>query len=267
MKLHGVVLTVALTITGALCVLTHAEVNGVDFDQGLDATAIVNQARQQVAQQVVAARRDATAPQRVCMIHFKAPSLELKNDVRFAHARYIVDQNCEPRLAFAKFSQSIPGPAHVMSKDPVLSSRTATDLAGLPTAGATANLACTVVAWEQEVVYKRMIEIQNATTRNTDGESIQDATINAQSTTYFSWWNLIAGPFAEAWWVVEYTAAHTLAQASFDCNGGPFCQSGPSYPMTLKAETDIFANGRCSGYATYDGQLTPGGAFDYMVSR
>lgn len=240
----------------------------VDFDQGVNASAVLREAKENAATSEVSGGNRTTQARQVCEIHFKAPPLELQGENRYAHARYVVNEKCEPVLAFAAFAKSAPKEARVQRPDMTVSPLVSAELkrsSGKPSAKS--SYACTVVAWEQEVVQARMIEIQNATTWEADGTDILNANINAQSTTYFSWWHLIAGPFARAWWVIEYTQAHTLGQASFNCDGGPFCQSGPSYPMTLRAETDVYANGGCSGYASYDGQLTPGGAFDYSVSR
>lgn len=257
-----------LIVLLSLRALLRAEDWKVDFDQGPDASAALMAAKQAVAEDTTSHGEQAVSLKRVCDIHFKTPALKLKGEDHYAHARYIVSEKCEPKLAFATFAKAAPKETLVANPGMVVSPMVSAELNRVsrkPTA--TSSYACTVIAWEQEVVQARMIEIQNSTTWEADGTDILNANINAQSTTYFSWWHLIAGPFARAWWVIEYRQAHTLGQASFNCNGAPFCPNGPAYPMTLKAETDVYANGGCSGYASYDGQLTPGGAFDYSVSR
>lgn len=246
----------------------RAEDAKINFDQGPDVSAVLRDVKQAVAEDAASNGKQGAPSKRVCEIHFKTPALELKGEDRYAHARYVMNEKCEPKLAFASFAKSAPKEAAVAKPGIGASPNISAELTrstGKPTVKS--SYACTVVAWEQEVVEERMIEIRNATTWEADGAEILNANIVARSMTYFSWWHLLSGPFARAWWVIEYTQAHTLGQASFNCDGGPFCQNGPAYPMTLKAEADVYANGGCSGYASYDGQLTPGGAFDYSVSR
>ena len=218
-----------------------------------------------------AASEQKKQPQKICDVSFKAPALVLQGERKFGQARYEVNDKCEPELVLLQYLRSVPTPKVVQKPaKPPSEARARLSRDGHSSTDKTsiqASYTCRVVAWEQEVVDKRMIQIENFTDWTTAAGEIANAHITARSITFFRWWHLISGPFARAWWVVEYTAAHTLGQASFNCDGAPFCPGGPKYPMTLKAHTDIFASGRCEGYAEYDGQLVPGGSFDYSVSR
>lgn len=209
--------------------------------------------------------------QKICEVHFKTPPLVLQGDRKFAQARYEVTDKCEPELVSLQYLKSVPTPKAIQKPaKPPSEASTGLSRQGSKPSDKTlirGSYTCKVVAWEQEVVDKRMIQIENITDWTTDADGIGNANVTARSTTFFRWWHLISGPFARAWWVVEHTAAHTLGQASSHCDGAPFCPGGPKYPMTLKAHTDIFASGRCEGYAEYDGQLVPGGSFDYSVRR
>lgn len=247
----------------------------VNFDQGIDLPDFIEEAHKQSSENKDFKNIDFSAKtntKQACDIHFKAPPLTLQDNIKFVRARYDLNEKCEPNLTFVEYLEDIPPtipvqePATQQKTTGVLVRNTSNPIIKSMTLEK-AYYTCNVTAWEQEVVHMKMIQVENKTNWTTDFSDILNVNITAISTEFWNWWYLFSGPFARSWWVTQFTHAHTLAQAAFYCNGGPFCLSGPMYYMTIKAHTDIFSSGICQGIAEFDGQLVPGGSVYYTVSR
>lgn len=247
-----------------------------DFDQGIDVSGFIKTARQQALENpsFPEALSPAPAVQRICKVHFKTPPLSLQAEEKYAQAQYRVNENCGLELVSIQRHTDIPKlssaqkPSSVPSIATAYLDRNANNPGIYPgPLGRRGSYNCGVTVWEEEVAGMKVAQIENMTDWTTDSDNILHVDVNAESTTYFGWWYLISGPFARAWWITEYTQAHTLGQAGFNCNGAPFCVGGPLYYMTFKAHTDIFSSGSCIGSAEYDGQVIPGGSVYYSVAK
>lgn len=245
-----------------------------NFDQGIDVSGFIKTAHQQALENPSFPGTPAPGPaaQRICKVHFKTPPLTLQGGEKYAQAQYKVNDNCGLELVSIQRYADIPkSPAQKPASSPLIATanldQNLNNPGVYPGPLGRGSYACGVTVWEEEVAGMKVAQIENRTDWITDSDNILHVDVNAESTTYFGWWYLISGPFARAWWVTEYTQAHTLGQAGFNCNGAPFCVGGPLYYMTFKAHTDIFSGGSCIGSAEYDGQVIPGGSVYYSVTK
>lgn len=254
----------------------------IDFDNPQDnstkITDIVKQIQEQTLEEDKTIRLNVfpdVNPQKTCEIHLKTIPLILNGNIKYARASYRISETCEPYLESIEYSVDISTMTPV--QEPISQLET-TSILDYDTNKSIiksesldkGNYSCTVTAWEQDVNYGRMIQLQNITTWTTDNSnSILHGRVTARSSKFFQWWYFLGKPSAKFWWVIKPIQMHTLGNASFYCKNGPWPCEGdtPKYPMTITAHEDIFSNGDCKGTANFDGKIMPGSMTGFEVTR
>ncbi len=232
-----------------------AERARTDFDQGVDAQTALSEAR-----------ATPVHMRKLCNVNFHGESIELREGDAFVRAIYGVDENCAVSLKRVEHLKRLP------ANSPQTPARTAETRSALvrPAGGVGAKsdaYTCHVTVWEQEIAHMKVVQLESLVDWTADSSGILQFTNKAVSTEFFTWWHIVSGPFSRTSWVVQYTQGHALSQASFSCDGGPFCNAGQTFPITLKIDADIFPDGACRGAAGFIGQVVPDGEVEQTVTR
>lgn len=213
-------------------------------------------------------------PGRVCVVSFQGVTLSVDSNFKYIEAEYTFDKNCRPVLVATRRGDNLPETDQpqqavesfttTVKADPFSLSEPFGDSTAQAAAVAATNT-CHTETWETDLAYARLIEVQNDTVWTWNGSTVTYWSVTATAHQYFTWWYRYNGPNASWSWNPYPTKIRGKADASFYCNGGPFCSGGPMYYMTLQAWTNVDKSGICSGYGVYSGTVVPGGHVLYRT--
>lgn len=185
--------------------------------------------------------------------------------VVFAQATYEFDENCKPILVNQVRLNYVPP---LDEEQEPFETKTVPIIPPPPPdkggAGVDAVDTCHLRTWEEDAPGFDMIAVQQDQTYSWNGSTVTLSNGSTSATTYFSWWHLSSGPSGTAGYHSSQVA-WSNGQASFYCNGGPFCGGGPSYHITLYDYMTVDDMGGCGGYGTYSGTVVPAGRVRYNV--
>ena len=191
-----------------------------------------------------------------------------ENGAVFAQAAYEFDENCEPVLVEQIRLNYVP--AFVEGEQEPVETRT---VPIIPPAdpdekdgdlGIDAVDTCHLRTWEEDVIGLDMIAVQVDQTYSWNGRTVTLSSGSVTATTYFYWWYISSGPSGSSGYYSSQVA-YANGQASFYCNGGPFCGGGPAYHITLYDYMTVDYQGGCGGYGVYSGTFVPFGRVLYNV--
>lgn len=197
-----------------------------------------------------------------CVIQFTPPELQLDEKTKYAEVGYAFDEKCQPVLETSLYLDYVPPEKaeSILSNvtDEIEHSiteaiTTAENEAGGDNSVAATNI-CHVRTWETDPVYLPVVEVRNDTTYTWNGNAVSYWRVSGWTIRHFSWW-FAYGLSTAGDWNPYPTNVWTRANSSFYCNGGPFCQGGPMYYITLYARAYVNKSGGCSGTGTYSGTL------------
>lgn len=181
----------------------------------------------------------------------------------FAQATYEFDENCKPVLVNQVRLNYVP--ASDQEQEP-FETKTVPIVPPPPPdeggVGIDAVDTCHLRTWEEDAPGLDMIAVQVDQTYSWNGSTVTLSNGSTSATTYFSWWYISSGPYGTAGYHSS-RVAWSNGQASFYCNGGPFCGGGPSYHITLYDYMTGDYLGGCGGYGTYSGTVVPAGRVLY----
>lgn len=185
----------------------------------------------------------------------------------FAQAAYEFDENCNPVLVGQVRLNYVPTPVVDQEQEP-FETKTVPIIPPPPPDeggfGIDAVDTCHLRTWEEDAPGFDMIAVQVDQTYSWNGSTVTLSNGSTSATTYFSWWYISSGPSGTAGYHSSQVA-WSNGQASFYCNGGPFCGGGPSYHITLYDYMTVDYLGGCGGYGTYSGTVVPAGRVLYNV--
>lgn len=203
-------------------------------------------------------------PEHACAVSFQGITLSVDGNSKYVEADYTFDENCRPVLVAVRRGDHLPEADK--PQNAVESATTTTNAdpfspfaASTQAAVTAATNVCHTETWETDFAYLRTVQVQNDTTWTWNGSSVTYWSVTATAKQYFTWWYRYNGPNANGGWNPYPTNVWGKADASFYCNGGPFCGGGPMYYITLEAWTNVNKSGNCSGYGVYSGTVIPGG--------
>lgn len=202
-----------------------------------------------------------------CRINFTGEKLELTGDLRYARIDYVVGDDCSVVASQTVYSTSTVNaakstPARGLKKSKLLS-------VNKGPIGAASTYGCTVNVWEEDFPGIRMINMQNHTTWNADAGGILSGRVDGYASSNLDWWWLNGGPVVDIGYVNPPHVGGSYAGAAFYCDGSNFCRtcSTTGCGIALTGHFQFNSAGQCSGWGTCDGEIVPGGRFDYEVSR
>lgn len=216
--------------------------------------------------------------QKVCTGTWKFPPLYVggKDGVVFAEAAYEFDENCNPVLVSETRLTSVPTWVTNPSQQPVdektveavevpASDQPNTQNNDLGVGDSILTVdTCQLRTFEEDVIYLDMIAIQTDQTYSWDNVKVTLSGGSTTATTYYPWWYRSSGPHATKGYTSSQVA-WARGDASFYCQGGPFCGGQPSYNITLYNDMTVDYQGGCGGYGTYSGSVVPAGRVRYRV--
>lgn len=207
-------------------------------------------------------------PERPCEVNFQSMALSVGKNFKYVEADYTFDENCYPVLVAIRRGNNLPEmdePQQAVQSSATTVEANLSSLLG-PLGNSTTQVAavaatntCHTETWETDVAYLRLVEVQNDTVWTWNGSAVTYWSVTATAQQYFAWWYRSNGPNASWSWNPYPTKIRGKANASFYCNGGPFCGAGPMYQITLQAWTNVDKSGNCSGNGFYSGTVVPGG--------
>jgi len=197
-----------------------------------------------------------------CVIQFTPPELQLEEKTKYAEAGYTFDEKCQPILESTLYLDYIPPEKTAsISSDAtdgieysITESSTTAENSALGGNAITATNICHVKTWETDPVYLPVVEVRNDTTYTWNGSAVTYWRVSGWTIQHFSWW-FTYGLSTAGNWNPYPTNVWTRVNFLFYCNGGPFCQGGPMYYITLYARAYVNKSGGCSGTGTYSGTL------------
>lgn len=195
-----------------------------------------------------------------CVIQFTPPELQLDEKTKYAEAGYAFDEKCQPVLESLLYLDYVP-PERTETILPDSADEYSIAEATAPAENealgdntiAATNI-CHVRTWETDPVYIPVVEVRNDTTYTWNGSAVTYWRVSGWTIRHFSWWYAY-GLSTAGDWNPYPTNVWTRVNSSFYCNGGPFCQGGPMYYITLYARAYVNKSGGCSGTGTYSGTL------------
>lgn len=191
-----------------------------------------------------------------------------KDGVVFASATYEFDENCVPVLIEETRLNHLPQSVIHPEQEP-FETKTVSILPPdppQPSISPTAVNTCHIKTFEEDIVGLDMIAVQNDQNYSWNGTTLTLSSGSVSATRYFSWWYISSGPSGSAGYHSS-SVAWATGNATFYCNGGPFCGGGPMYTITLRNNMTMDASGGCGGYGSYSGTIVPGGRVQYSVWR
>ncbi len=202
-----------------------------------------------------------------CVIRFTPPELKLDGETKYAEAGYSFDEKCQPIMESTLYLDYIPPERTTAISDTansreysttesmdILESDTTAGNSAIGGNAITATNICHVRTWETDPVYIPVVETRNDTTYTWNGSAVTYWRVSGWTIQHFSWW-FAYGLSTAGDWNPYPTNVWTRVNSSFYCNGGPFCQGGPMYYITLYARAYVNNSGGCSGTGTYSGTL------------
>jgi len=187
--------------------------------------------------------------------------------VVFAQAAYEFDENCKPVLVNQARLHYVPDWIFQEEQES-LEIKTVPIIPSPPPKeggfGIEAVDTCHLRTWEEYAPGLDMIAVQVDQTYSWNGSTVTLSNGSVSATTYFSWWHISNGPSGAAGYHSSQVA-YSNGQASFYCNGAPFCGGGPAYHITLYDYMTVDYQGGCGGYGTYSGTVVPLGRVLYRV--
>lgn len=191
-----------------------------------------------------------------------------KDNVVYASATYEFDENCNPVLVNETRLNYLPQWLIQPDQEPVEIKTVPISPPAPPkeSLSPTAVNTCHIKTFEEDVVGLDMIAVQNDQTYSWNGTTITLSSGSVSAIRYFSWWYTSSGPSGSSGYHSS-SVAWAKGNATFYCNGGPFCGGGPMYYITLRNDITMDASGGCGGYGTYSGTIVPGGRVQYSVWR
>ncbi|GEM_PF-2670538 len=189
--------------------------------------------------------------------------------VVFAHVSYEFDENCEPVLVEQIRLNYVPALVTDGEQEP-FETKTVPIIPPPPSdmdekeggSGIDAVDTCHLRTWEEDVIGLDMIAVQVDQTYSWNGRTVTLSSGSVSAATYYYWWYISSGPSGSSGYYSS-RVAYANGQASFYCNGGPFCGGGPAYHITLYDYMTVDYQGGCGGYCTYSGTVVPFGRVSY----
>lgn len=214
-----------------------------------------------LSSQIVSA--GAGAPEEGCTGTWAFPPMYVggEDGVVFASRAYEFDENCKPVLVEEIRLDYIPEWIERPEREPVEVKTATRTPPPPPTESGSSPEAvntCHVKTWEEDAPGIDMIAVQDDQNYSWNGSTVTLGQGSTSAATYLSWWYVSSGPTGTGGYYSSQTA-WANGQASFYCDGGPFCGGGPAYHITLKTYMTVDYLGGCGGYGTYSGTVVPFG--------
>jgi len=211
-----------------------------------------------------------TDPSDGCTGTWTFPPLYVGGDdgVVFAQAAYEFDENCQPVLDDQVRLTYVPESVHAKRQKPFaiqtvpIAPPLPPNKDALDARGTEAVNTCHLQTWEEDAPGLDMVAVQIDQTYSWNGSTVTLSNGSISAMEYYSWWYLSSGPSGSAGYHSSQVA-YSNGQASFYCNGGPFCGGGPAYNITLYDYMTVDYQGGCGGYGTYSGTVVPFGRVLY----
>ena len=190
-----------------------------------------------------------------------------EDGVVFAQAAYEFDENCNPVLANQIRLNYVPDSVLHPEQKP-FETKTVPNIPPPPPYKGGASIeavdTCHLRTWEEDAPGLDMIAVLVDQTYSWNGSTVTLSNGSTTATTYFSWWHLDSGPTGTAGYHSSQVA-WSNGEASFYCDGAPFCSGGRAYDITLYDYMTVDYQGGCGGYGTYSGTVVPLGRVLYNV--
>lgn len=219
-------------------------VTEVDFDKGIDASAVLKNLR---------AKDKATKTAKVCTVQYKSEPVELKAPYKSARIRTSVKEDCS--MSTDSITYSTTAVSSLPPSGGSESSSAKVFASGSP--GKTTSYGCTVNSWEKDAIRAAMITMSNHTSWNAIPEGITDGTVYGRAFSNLDWWHVNGKPIVD----IGPDGPHlgwSYASGVFYCDGSDWCNiCGPGSYCAIRLTNDIrfSSGGGCSGGLRVDGQI------------
>lgn len=261
-----------LLVLGVSVTLARAEAKKVDFDQGIDAQAVLEDARNGGQLNDPAAVNVSSKQPKLCTVNFKSNKITLEPGINYARAEYKLDENCQPVLTSVVYLSSIPKEAKIrLNHGRDGRSADSTFTGKLRSAAKSSSATCAIHVWEKDVINATMITLDNGTAWENDGGQIVGGNVHGNIFGNLDWWFVDGPPAVNIGYVQEPFTARSSVVGGYYCDTvGPvsnYVCHGPSFRIQLQGDIFFDGGGNCSGQYGWSGTKVPLGSVTAEVTR
>lgn len=241
----------------------------VDFDQGIDARAALDDAKSsQAPAPAPVSRPSPSGPG--CRVDLRGQKLTLKDGFDFARVVYRVDDQCRLIKSAAEYLKKAPASkAAVVGRNGIVEKEV--KLRHSASARQAVTTGCTVEVVEKDVIGATMITLDNGTSWSIDNGQILEANEHVSIFGNLDWWFVTGDPTTNLSWIQEGYSAQSQATGGFYCSAvGPISNyvcGTAGYQITLEGDMTFDATGTCSGQYGYSGTVVPLGSVTATLTR